>query len=1433
MFRLLQNASKSHFRRWRLALLCAAIGSLSLLAWQHSQATGQSQTKPTLGNATSAANAQPAVNAYAAAVAAARREDLQQCTINCGATVPATGTAGQAVAFTASAPTTGCTTQPTYLWDFGDGSPTSNQQNPSKTYAAAGPYNWRLTTTVGSGGTNIDTIVGGLGEGAPARQSPYLTPYAVAADVQNRGVFVMESAANGTVLRFINTTNQPVTLGGRVIEAGTNRTLVGGGTDELGENLAGRHVSLADAYGLAVHPNGNLVYFVVSNPARVRALNLSASNQTVGTRTVAPGNVATLAEIAGTDTLNALAVNSTGDVFVASPATGVNRVYRINANGQVANFAGNGASTQREDAFTPGPATSVPLLQPRALEVDPNNNVYIADASHQRVIRVDPGGAATLVTQFAVPMQGQGSYPAGLAYFSGSLYVALGNAQTIVRVAAGQQPVRIAGTENKSCDYSTSNCGDGGTIASAEFFMQGSSGNPPFAHIDAHANGLLIPDQGSISRGRIRYLNLSSGPVTLAGTTIAAMNINTMAGNGLLSPYDGVVANAAELRITNGLAVDANNNLWLADSSIGRLRFVNRSAANVTLFPNTPAAQQIVPPGAIVTVNKDVGGGIGDDTTANLMSLNTPQGLYATSQGLYIVETLGAGPVGAGTAARKTGRIRFLNTTGSSVTIFPQASTPLVVPAGNVKTIVGGGQDPANIGNGGFALNAKLLGPSDIVVTSSGDIYIADTGNKTVRKVLGTTGIVSGLTLTASDYIGLALDSTGRLYIADNDGNRVLRENGVNNGNFTSITSETTIYRPRDIVVDNSGNVYVLNAASVFADTNINAHRIMRVTPGGTTSVYAGTTNGFSGDGGPATAAQMSIYSSPVNLLTIGSSASGLADTTINMAITGTGEILFSDIGNFLIRRLASGEVTCTRTGTITIMGGCGNAPTLAALTPAVRGAGTGAFTLTVTGGNFTQSAVVRLNGQDRATTFVNATQLTAQVLASDVVNAGMIPVTVFIPAPCNLTSSPMNLNVQPVNLVPVINNILPGTIAVNTPFRLTVNGSNFTSASVIRWENQPRPTTFVNDGQLTAQIPTTDLGTAGPFEVSVFTPEPGGGVSTNSRFIVTNTNAVPALSVLSPGGAQAGGQAFTLTLNGTGFAFNSVVRWGGQNRTTNYLSPTQLTIQVPAADIANTGAVPITVFSPLPGGGVTAAYNFVIGTPATGVSAASYAPNLAPESIVALFGVGLATGVKVADTVPLPTTLEGTTISVRDSTGNERPAPLFFVAPQQINFQIPAGTALGQATLIIRAGDGKMSVAMPNIAAIQPGLFTANASGTGPASAVVLRIKQDNSLVYEDTVRFENGQPVPIPIDLGPETDRVFIIAYGTGIRGNDTARPDSASFGGQSIEALYGGPQGVLIGLDQVNLGPIPRNIGRGPLNLIFTLDGVTSNTVQLTMK
>lgn len=233
-------------------------------------------------------------------------------------------------------------------------------------------------------------------------------------------------------------------------------------------------------------------------------------------------------------------------------------------------------------------------------------------------------------------------------------------------------------------------------------------------------------------------------------------------------------------------------------------------------------------------------------------------------------------------------------------------------------------------------------------------------------------------------------------------------------------------------------------------------------------------------------------------------------------------------------------------------------------------------------------------------------------------------------------------------------------------------------------------------------------------------------------------------------------------------------------------------------------------------------------------VSAASFAgATLASESIVAAFGVKLATDVVVASTIPLPTSLAGTMLKVKDSAGAERLAPLFFVSPGQINYLMPPGTASGTATVTVNSSDGTLSAGSVQITAVAPGLFTANANGQGVPAAVLFRVSGNGSQSVEAISRFDGTGFVPLPLDLGPATDQVFLILFGTGFRFNSGLSAVPCTIGGVNAEVSFASAQGDLVGLDQANVR-IPRSlIGRGIVNVILTVNGAVANTVQINIK
>lgn len=232
--------------------------------------------------------------------------------------------------------------------------------------------------------------------------------------------------------------------------------------------------------------------------------------------------------------------------------------------------------------------------------------------------------------------------------------------------------------------------------------------------------------------------------------------------------------------------------------------------------------------------------------------------------------------------------------------------------------------------------------------------------------------------------------------------------------------------------------------------------------------------------------------------------------------------------------------------------------------------------------------------------------------------------------------------------------------------------------------------------------------------------------------------------------------------------------------------------------------------------------------------SSASYkGSGLAAEAIASAFGNNLATSTQVPASLPLPTTLAGTRVLVKDSAGTELLAPLFFVSPTQVNFLMPPGAIPGAATVTVTNANGTTSIGTAQNDAVAPGLFTANADGQGIAAAVAVRVKPDWTQIFETVAQFEGARWVSRPIDLGPPGEVVVLELFGTGLRYRSSLAAVTVTIGGVQARVDYAGPQGGFAGLDQINV-LVPRSlIGRGEVDIVLTADGRVANTIKVNIK
>ena len=301
--------------------------------------------------------------------------------------------------------------------------------------------------------------------------------------------------------------------------------------------------------------------------------------------------------------------------------------------------------------------------------------------------------------------------------------------------------------------------------------------------------------------------------------------------------------------------------------------------------------------------------------------------------------------------------------------------------------------------------------------------------------------------------------------------------------------------------------------------------------------------------------------------------------------------------------------------------------PVLSSLSPASGFVGGAAFTLTVNGSGFVASSVVRWNGANRPTTFINANQLQAAIDAGDLAAAGTVPVIVFTPAPGGGASASLPFAIGAAASLAVSATTVTGGSSVTVTLVnglggagdwLALAATGAPNTSYLQW-------TYVGAGVTTRTWTVTVPTSGGPFEFRLFPNNGYTRAATSPPVSLMAGSAV--LTSLSPASGSVGGAAFTLTVNGSGFVASSVVRWNGANRPTTFISASQLQAAIDAGDLAAAGTVPVTVFTPPPGGGTSASLPFVIGGAAVSLAvSATSVPGGSSVTVTLVNGLGGAT---------------------------------------------------------------------------------------------------------------------------------------------------------------------------------------------------------------
>ena len=532
-----------------------------------------------------------------------------------------------------------------------------------------------------------------------------------------------------------------------------------------------------------------------------------------------------------------VAVDAAGNVYFSS----LHSIFKVDSSGTMTRFAGNGRPGNSGDGSQ---ASSAQLLFPMGLAVDAAGNIFVADRDANVVRRIATTGIIQTVAGNGTPgYQGDGG-PATAAQLNspfavavdaqGNLYIADTNNVVVRKVTPNGTISTYAGSGTRGFG------GDGGQARNAWF------DGPEGVAIDA--NGVLyIADTFN---GRIRQ-------VAADGTITTAAGVGS---TGIFGGDNGPPTSAA-LSLPTDVAVDRSGNPYIADFGNSRVRMV----AN----------------GVITTVaGRNNGAPIVEGEEAVNARLNGPTGVAVDRNGnFYFVES----GVGSGTGLAR-GDYRVWQ-----------------VFAGLLMTLAGNGLASFG-GDGTSATAAQFDTPTGVAIDAGGNVLIADSQNQRLRKILrgivttiagtGTAGFNGEVVLPATAQLntprGVAADSSGNYFVADT-GNRRVREGqpGGNlftragNGNASYFgdglpATQASVNQPEGVAVDTAGNIYI-------ADTFNNVVR--KVTTDRVIHTIAGFgTPGFSGDGGAATSARL--------------------DRPRSVAVDASGNVYVADTGNNRIRKI-------------------------------------------------------------------------------------------------------------------------------------------------------------------------------------------------------------------------------------------------------------------------------------------------------------------------------------------------------------------------------------------------------------------------------------------------------------------------------------------------------------------------------------------------
>ncbi|MBI4851013.1 MAG: SMP-30/gluconolactonase/LRE family protein [Acidobacteria bacterium] len=595
----------------------------------------------------------------------------------------------------------------------------------------------------------------------------------------------------------------------------------------------------------------------------------------------------------------AVALDSKGNLFIADANN--NSIRKVDVQtGVITTVAGIGEIGVGADGVL---ATSCSLNSPRGIILDNNGNLFIADSQNNRVRKVDAqtGIITTIAGTGRFGFSGDGgaakdatlNFPYSLAFDNQNNLLIVDSQNNRVRKVDAQTGIitTIAGTGEGNFS------GDGALAKDAKL-------NQPSAIVKDNRGNLFIADSGN---QRIRKIDTQGIITTIAGSNLEG------------SDGDGGPAKDATLVFPSGLAIDKNDNLFIADSHTRKIRRIDAQTGIITAVAGNkqvdftkagdPPTSVILsgPTGLTVDSKDNIFFG---DTSSRIGKLDPNTNMVTTVAGIGEYAFLGDG--GLATKAGIANQPRLASSSGN---LFisdggNQRIRRVDMATGVINTIVGVGRSGGSTSDGILGSRARLDFPEGITLDSKGNLFITDRTNR-IRKVDAQTGIITTVAGTGeagfsgdgaqatqaklSFPTAVTVDSKGNIFFSDSFNNRIRRVDaqtgiirtvtGTGEAGFSGdgdLASKAKISFPNGLTLNSRGDLF-------FVDDGNNVIRKIDAITNIITTVAGTGKTGFDGDGGKATLAKFAV--------------------SREIALDSKGNIYFTDLFNDRIR-VVKGSIT-------------------------------------------------------------------------------------------------------------------------------------------------------------------------------------------------------------------------------------------------------------------------------------------------------------------------------------------------------------------------------------------------------------------------------------------------------------------------------------------------------------------------------------------